>query len=231
MDNNITVTGICHQLLQWFDEHGRTFFWRERCDLYTLLMAEILLKKTSADAVNRFLPIFLDSYGDIESLYEAPELELKHVLAPLGLASQRAKQMKELANFLVQFNNSDIPRSKEELLKLPGVGEYTAGALLSFSLGIPEAIVDTNVARIIIRIWGIKPSRCEARRSPEVWDKAIQLVNTQPKQAARINWALLDLGAMICRPKNPKHNDCPLKESCVFYMADVALPENKPISF
>ena len=93
--------------------------------------------------------------------------------------------------------------------------------MLSFAFGKPEAIVDTNVARVIIRVFGVKPSRYEARRSPEVWDKAKQLVSPQPKQAARINWALLDLGSLICRPKNPSHHECPLKDYCIFCAVDM----------
>lgn len=204
------------ELLKWFKKNGRNFFWRVHSDPYTVLMAEILLKKTSAEAVNRFLPYFLESYGSIGKLYETPETELVHMLGPLGLSSQRAKQINGLARVLVQSYDSKIPCSRDELLKLPGIGEYTAGALLSFSFGRPEAIVDTNVARVIIRVWGVEPSRCEARRSPEVWDKARQLVNAQPKQAARINWALLDLGALICRPCRPKCDECPLNGNCAF---------------
>ena len=208
-------------LLGWFEKNGRTFVWREHPDPFTVLMAEILLKKTSAPAVNGFLPHFLERYSNMRKLHETPETELIHMLGPLGLSSQRGKQIKDLAMVLVQSYDSKIPCSREELLKLPGVGEYTAGALLSFAFGKPEAIVDTNVARVIIRVFGVKPSRYEARRSPEVWDKAKRLVSPQPKQAARINWALLDLGALICRPKNPSHHECPLKDYCIFCTVDM----------
>ncbi|HAZ31273.1 MAG TPA: hypothetical protein DCY61_01010 [Dehalococcoidia bacterium] len=207
---------IRQALLGWFEKNGRTFVWREHPDPFTVLMAEILLKKTSAEAVNRFLPYFLESYSSIAELYETPETELARMLGPLGLSSQRAKQMKGLARVLVQSYDSKIPCSRDELLKLPGIGEYTARALLSFSFGKPEAIVDTNVARVIMRVWGVKPSRCEARRSPEVWDKASQLVNARPKRAARINWALLDLGALICKPRRPKCDECPMNGNCTF---------------
>lgn len=203
-------------LLKWFKKNRRSFFWRVYNDPYTVLIAEILLKKTNAEAVNRFIPYFLERYGSIVEIYDAPEAELARMLAPLGLSSQRAKQMKGLAAFLVQSYDGEIPYRRDELLKLPGIGEYTAGALLSFSFGKPEAMVDTNVARVMIRIWGIKPSRCEARRSPEVWDKARQLINTQHKRAAKINWALLDLGALICKSRQPKCGECPLNSICAY---------------
>ena len=212
---------IRQALLGWFEKNGRSFMWREHPDPFTILMAEILLKKTSASAVNGFLPHFLERYSNMRKLYETPETELIHMLGPLGLSSQRGKQIKDLAMVLIQSYDSKIPCSREELLKLPGIGEYTAGALLSFAFGKPEAIVDTNATRVIIRVFGVKPSKYEARRSPEVWDKAKRLVSPQPEQAARINWALLDLGALICRPKNPSHHECPLKDYCIFCTVDM----------
>lgn len=139
-------------LLKWFKKNRRSFFWRVHNDPYTVIIAEILLKKTSAEAVNRFIPYFLERYGSIVEIYDTPEAELARMLAPLGLSSQRAKQMKELAAFLVQSYDGEIPCSRDELLKLPGIGEYTAGALLSVSFGKPEAIVDTNVARVMMRV-------------------------------------------------------------------------------
>ena len=207
---------IRKELLKWFNRNGRNYFWRVHNDPYTILMAELLLKKTSAKAVNRFLPHFLENYGSIRELNKAPETELVRILGPLGLSSQRARQINRLARELVLSYDSKIPYSRDDLLKLPGIGEYTAGALLSFSFGRPEAIVDTNVARVLIRIWGIKPSRCEPRRSPEVWDKAKQLIDSQPNQAARINWALLDFGALICKSRLPICDECPLMGICVF---------------
>jgi len=208
-------------LLNWYRKNGRRFFWRIHRDPYTILIAEILLKKTGAETVNRFIPYFLECYKSVAEINEALEAELAHVLAPLGLSCQRAKQMKELASSLVQSYDCHIPCDKNELLKLPGIGTYTAGALLSFSFGRTEPIVDTNVARVITRVYELKPSRYEARRSPEVWEKATELVSAQPEKAARINWSLLDLGALVCRPKNPKHGDCPLKEYCIFHVTNI----------
>ncbi len=211
---------MIQHLLKWYEINGRTFFWRVHTDPYTVLMAELLLKRTSAKAVNRFLPYFLESYGSIRELYETSETELVRILGPLGLSLQRARQLNRLARELVLSYDSKIPCDRDNLLELPGIGEYTAGALLSFSFSRPEAIVDTNVARIIIRVWRMKPSRCEARRSPEIWEKARQLIKSQPKQAARINWALLDFGAIICKLRRPKCDECPLNGICAFFTCE-----------
>ena len=216
-----TFKEIRTALLSWYEKNGRTFLWRKNPDSYVVLTAEILLKKTAAGAVDRFLPVFLEHYPNIHALHEGSRSDLQELLAPLGLSKQRAVQLKSLAKVLVESYSEAIPCNKEELLKLPGIGDYTAGAVLCFACDKPEAIVDTNVARVVTRAYGLKPSRYEARRSPEVWEKAKKLVSGQPEQAARINWSLLDLGALVCRPKHPKHNNCPLKEYCIFRTTDI----------
>jgi len=209
-------TNLSNKLIVWFDRNGRSFIWRERREPFVVLIAEILLKKTSANVVNQFLPRFLDRYSDVHTLNNSKFEELEEALAPLGLSAQRGKQLKSLAQALVQSYGGIIPNERDKLLQLPGIGEYTAGAVLSFAYGKPEAIVDTNVARIIIRFYGIEPSRAEARRSPEVWERARRLVSQDSECSQRINWALLDLGALICRPRRPKCDECPLNCNCAF---------------
>ena len=204
-------------LLRWFGKNERTFYWRTHSDPYTVLIAEILLKKTTANAADRLLPVFLGRYPDIRVLHKGSITELQELLTPLGLSKQRAIQLKSLAKILVESHGGEIPCAKEELLKLPGVGDYTAGAILSFAYGMTEAIVDTNIARLVIRLFGIKPSRCEARRSPEVWEKSRELVGQNGAASKRVNWALLDLAAIICKSQNPLHSQCPVKNWCVFY--------------
>lgn len=116
----------------------------------------------------------------------------------------------------MQLYGGIIPNERDKLLQLPGIGEYTASAVLSFAYGKPEAIVDANVARIIIRFYGIEPSRYEARRSPEFWEQAWRLVSQDSKRSHKINWALLDLGALICKSRKPKCDECPLNSNCAF---------------
>jgi len=203
-------------LLQWFEGNRRNFFWRTCSDPYIILITEILLKKTTAVVVNRFLPGFLERYPNVRALHKGSTSGLQELLAPLGLSKQRTTQLKSLAKVLVESYGDEVPCHKEELLKLPGVGDYTASAVLSFAYDIPEAIVDTNVARLIIRIFGIEPSHYEPRRSPEIWKKASELVGQDSSKCKFVNWALLDLAAIICKPRNPLHTECPLKVWCNF---------------
>jgi len=212
----IITKDIKTALLAWYERNGRSFAWRRNPKPYIVLIAEILLKKTTARVVDRFFPVFLEHYPDIYALHEETNSDLQKVLSPLGLSGQRTMQLKNLANVLVESFSGKIPCSKEELLKLPGIGDYTAGAFLSFACGVPEAIVDTNIARLITRMFGIKPSHYEARRSPEIWEKARELVGQDGAASERVNWALLDLAAIICKSQKPLHSKCPVKKWCIY---------------
>lgn len=205
------------KLLKWFDQNGRTFYWREHNDPFTILVSEIFLKKTTAQVVNKYLPEFIRLYPDIDKINRTDKETLIKFLLPLGLSKQRGQQIKELAKVIHDEYNGVLPNRKEKLLRIPGIGEYIAGALLSFAFHKPEPIVDTNVARIIVRVCGIQPSRCEARRSPEIWQVAREWIGKKGQESKIINWSLLDIGALACKAKNPIHDNCPLKRICSYY--------------
>ena len=204
------------ELLKWFVENGRSFSWRKSTTPYVVLVTEILLKKTTAGAVERFLPEFLAQFPDPFSLTECSVEELRDFLAPLGLSMQRAIQLKSLAGELIRNYGGQVPSQLSELLELSGGGPYSASAVRCYAFGQIEAPVDTNVARIIVRFHGISPSRYESRKSPEVWELAREFVGQDTKTVREINWALLDLGAQICTARKPKCSMCPLIGRCRF---------------
>ena len=204
------------ELLHWFAAHGRSFSWRQHRTPFGVLIAEILLKRTTANAVERFLPEFLTRYPDPFSISETSIEELRAFLTPLGLSMQRAVQIRNLAGSLVRDHKGRVPSELKRLLELPGVGPYIASAVLCYAFGEIVAPVDTNVARIIVRFHGIRPSRHEARRSPEVWDLATELVGRNETTIREINWALLDLGAQVCTAREPNCSACPLMGECCF---------------
>lgn len=212
-----TGSEIRSRLIVWFSENGRTFIWRHDPAPFTVLIAELLLRKTRPPAVNVFIGGFLTRFPDASALAAADLLELAALLQPLGLARQRAYQMKRLGEALTALPGRDIPKTRDGLLALPGVGPYTAAAVLCFAHGRAEPLVDTNVARIIVRIYGIaRPSRFEARRSPEIWERAGDLIGNDDRNARSVNWALLDLGAAVCRTRNPTCIRCPLGDLCTY---------------
>ena len=204
------------ELLNWFSEHGRVFSWRKSSSPFVVLVAEMLLKKTTASVVERFIPGFLARYPDPLTITKSTIEELKDSLAPIGLSMQRAVQIKNLAEIIVREHNGNVPSELAQLLELPGVGPYIGSAVRCYAFSRIEAPVDTNVARILVRFHGISPSRYEARRSPEVWELASELVGEDIETVREINWALLDLGAQVCTARRPKCSRCPLASGCHF---------------
>lgn len=214
------AASVRSRLLRWFTANGRSFHWRRVTSPYVVLISEVLLKKTTAPVVDRFLPSFLEKYPDIESLSSVRVGDLRRFLKPLGLSKQRADQLRSLAAAIVAAPGSCIPCSQDELLGLPGVGPYTANSVLCVSFAQPAPVVDTNVARIVLRVFGITATRYEPRRCPLIWQIATALAGTRAAAARRTNWALLDLGATLCLAGTPKCGHCPLSKDCSFAQAE-----------
>ncbi len=199
-------------LLRWRKAAGRTFWWRGERNPYRIALVEILLRQTRATAtVERDIAQFVSKYHSPDLLAQAPPTTLIRNLEPFGLHRQRAKQLQALGKHLSQRENR-VPRSEKELLKLPGIGPYAASAIRCFSFGACEPVVDVNVARIIQRVFGIRIVRGEPRRNKEIWRIARQIV--QKRYPREINWGLLDLGALVCTPRSPKCEICPLNCVC-----------------
>lgn len=212
----VRLTSPQEELLGWYATQGRSFSWRQDSTPFAVLIAEVLLKKTTASAVERFIPDFLMRYPDPSSIVGSTICELKSLLKPLGLSNQRAIQIWNLAEALILRHSGQVPSKLRDLLNLPGVGPYIASAVRCYAFSSIEAPVDTNVARVVVRFNGLVPSRHEARRSPEVWDSARGFVGKDTKTVREMNWALLDLGARICTPRHPKCSRCPLSSWCKF---------------
>lgn len=198
-------------LLGWWGVNKRDFPWRRWHDPYRLLVVEILLRQTRADTVSEFLPGFLASYPDAASLVGAAEQDLAERLQPLGLFRQRARQLRDLAAALLDRDLAG--KSASEFKDLPGVGPYSA-AVVAAAIGTSAAAVDTNVARVICRVFAVKPSHAEARKSTNVWATAERLVSAGGGRAA-VTWAVLDLAASTCTVRRPRCGECPLRQVCV----------------
>ncbi len=203
-------------LLKWYEKNGRSFPWREKRDSYQILIAEIMLQRTKA---NQVLPVYLDfirEFPTIESLKTATVRKIKRHFARLGLL-WRANRVKQMAEDIVKRFNGRIPSDRDQLLAIPSVGDYIADAVLAFAYGKDVAVVDSNVCRVIGRVFGIDWKK-EARRRPvfrEIPDKLL------PKGKAReFNWAIIDLASLVCLPWNPKCLKCPLCTICKFAAAE-----------
>ena len=215
------------RLLAWFAKHGRDLPWRRTRNPYHVTVSEFMLQQTQVSRVLEYYPRFLERFPTVEHLAAARPQAVMEQWDGLGYYA-RARNLHALAREVVRDHDGTTPREPEELIKLPGVGRYTAGAVASFAYERPVAAVDTNVARVIRRYFfgsrepgagsrkGRAPngSRRTAPGSREVWQLAEALVPRNGKRAWSFNQALMELGALICVARKPRCGECPVRRGC-----------------
>ena len=206
----VKIKWFRHHLSIWGTQNLRDFPWRQTCDSYAILVAEFLLQKTDAFTVLPIYEIFLSRYPMLDKLVKANIEELGELLKPLGLYF-RAKRLYQCACIILEQYGGKIPDSEKQLLELPGIGKYTTRAICSQAFSQPLAVLDTNVARILERFFGLQGERVKSR-CKILWGAAEIIAPN--KEVGKWNLTLLDFGAMVCRAKNPLCNDCPLSAKC-----------------
>lgn len=199
-------------LLAWGRAHQRQYPWRADRDPYRVLLAEILLHRTRADQVEPVYLSVLEKYPDLQSLASADTEELSALLYPLGLR-WRIPLLLEALSIVLKEYRGEIPRDRSALEQLPGVGPYIAGAIRCFAFGEADPLLDTNTIRIAGRVHGIRVTDA-SRRSTRFSELIRQMLD--PAHPRESNYALLDLGALICRPVTPRCADCPLRPHCAY---------------
>lgn len=186
----------------WGRKHARHFPWRDAA-AYEVAVAEVLLQKTRGEAVEPYWRRVITRYPDYEHLARARASTLTRLVAPLGLGEQRAARLIGMARSVVR----DEP--------LTGLGPYgRAVVALTDGQRVDEAPVDGNVARVLSRVTGWSWERGESRKKPELRALALDLVSGQPRRGLATMYALVDLGALICTPRNPRCPECPLASLC-----------------
>jgi len=201
---------VAEALVDWGAANYREFSWRRSEAPYGYLVAEMLLKRTTATAVARVYDNFMDKYPTFAHLARAPLDALERDLFPLGLHRQRSRDMLRLTEAI---NELPSVATLPDLLKLPGLGSYSARALLSFAYGQPAAIVDSNVERVLRRVFS--ESLPERLGTVAIQELAEAIV---PRDRHReFNYAILDLGALVCRPVHQKCGFCPVARYCDWY--------------
>lgn len=190
-------------LLSWFAEHARSFPWRQTRDPYRVLTAEMLLQQTDADSV---LPVYEElilRYPTPAELANADKPELEALIAPLGLR-YRAERLQASAAALA----AGVPPEEKALMKLKGVGRYIARAVLCFAYGAQVGILDSNVIRLLDRVFSIRSEKARPHTDPAMWKLVDMMV--PEGEARQFNLALLDLAALVCRSAKPRCEICPL---------------------
>lgn len=201
-----------NRLLEWWRENQRDFPWRNTRNIYQILIAEILLHRTRAEQVVPVYNRFLDRFPSIENIAEASQSEIEEILHPLGL-HWRARLLHRMARTICEKNGCKIPSNKERLKSLPGISHYIASAIRCFALGCPEIMLDTNTVRIAGRFFGVEVTD-SSRRSKKFRKFLESLLDKEHPQ--EFNFAMIDLGALVCRSSDPHCGRCPVKDMCEY---------------
>jgi A/G-specific adenine glycosylase len=190
-------------LLTWYRRHARSLPWRETRDPYRVLVSEFMLQQTQVSRVEEYYPRFLSRYPTIEKLARARAKSVRETWEGLGYYA-RAANLHQLARQVVADHDGQVPGDTETLRALPGVGRYTAGAIACFAFEKREAAVDTNVNRVIARVFGAK----------DVWTTVQRILPRRGRAVWDFNQGLMDLGARICVARKPRCPDCPVRTAC-----------------
>lgn len=206
------IAAMREALLSWGAEHHRVYPWRHTRDPYSILIAEILLHRTRADQVRPIYLEFLATFPDLSALSSATPEQVREIMRPLGLR-WRTDLLLHMVREIDEMYRGRIPLERGQLMALPGVGDYITSALLTFSDTSPEPIMDTNTVRVIGRVFGLKLND-SARRKRQFREIMARIVaGEKPRE---ISFAMIDLAALICLPRNPLCDRCPLLSMCDF---------------
>jgi A/G-specific adenine glycosylase len=205
------------RLLGWYKEHGRDLPWRKTSDPYKILVSEVMLQQTQVDRVIPKYHEFLERYPSFEALAEAPPGQVKKTWYPLGY-NIRPLRLHSIACETVARYGGELPNDHDELLSFKGIGRYTAGAIRSFAFNEDAPILDTNVMRVLHRVFvGAGNPRNQKNL---LWELSEALI---PKgRGYDFNQALMDFGATVCTARDPYCLLCPMKDFCRTYPFDGA---------
>ena len=202
------------KLENWFQRQKRILPWRDQPTVYRVWISEIMLQQTQVITVIPYFERFIARFPTVEELAAAPEEDVLKMWAGLGYYS-RARNIHRAAKQVVQ--KGKFPENREEWLDIPGVGEYTAGAILSIAGNLPEPILDGNVERVLSRVRRVDRKDGDSVFKQNLWKLSeawIGAAYEKKIQASVFNQALMELGAMVCIPKSPHCLRCPLQEEC-----------------
>lgn len=208
-----TIRLMQSNLLTWYHFYGRHFPWRNKsCNNYEKIIAEILLQRTRAETIACFYSEFLSEYPYWRKLARANIDDLERFLRPVGLWRRRAKSILELSREMTK-RNGRFPINRQEIERMPGIGQYLANAILLLCHGEPEPLLDSNMARVLERVFGPR-KLADIRYDPYLQELARNVVTCI--DSVNMNFALIDFSALVCTLRNPNHAQCPLSSYCKF---------------
>jgi A/G-specific adenine glycosylase len=198
-------------LLAWYRANGRDLPWRRTTDPYHILVSEVMLQQTQVDRVVPKYHEWIDKYPSLAELAGAPVDDVAETWRPLGY-NIRPRRLHAIARESVARFGGQLPSDEATLLSFNGIGAYTAGAIRSFAFRERAAILDTNVARVLFRVFVGRGNPKVHAMKRQLW--AISEALVPRKDVFDFNQGIMDLGAMVCTPKNPKCHLCPMRRGC-----------------
>lgn len=198
------------KLLKWYFDNHRDLPWRQDHDPYKIWLSEIMLQQTQVKTVIQYFKNFIKAYPNVTAMANADEQDVLKLWEGLGYYS-RARRLIPCAKMVVEEFDGIFPTNKKDMLKLPGVGSYTAGAILSIAYNVKEPAVDGNVMRVYSRLFDMEDD-ISLPKTKTVFENKVMA--TLPEDRRHFNQALMELGATICTPKQSKCDVCPIAASC-----------------
>lgn len=199
------------RLLRWYDRHGRTLPWRDTPDPYHILVSEVMLQQTQVDRVLPKYDEWLGKYPSLTALADTPVEDVVKTWYPLGY-NIRPRRLHAIARESVERFGGALPSDADTLRSFKGIGPYTAGAIMSFAFGKRAAILDTNVARVLLRVFVGPGDPKQHRLKKHLW--AVSEAVVPMKRVFDFNQAIMDLGAMVCVARKPQCPACPMAGMC-----------------
>lgn len=221
------IRRLRRSLLSWFDQNKRDLPWRGVSDPYRIWLSEIMLQQTQVERVIPYYERFVEHFPRVEDLAEADLDEVLALWAGLGYYS-RARNLHAAAQMIAGEFNRRFPRAPEQVRSLPGVGEYTRGAVCSIAFGEPLPALDANARRVLARVFGIRGNI--RKGDPKLEVEVIGETAVDPHHPGEYNQALMELGAVVCTARTPSCGDCPLSDICRAAELDIAeqIPPPRP---
>lgn len=205
---------IQHRLLAWYQANARQLPWRATRDPYAIWISEIMLQQTQVATALRYYSKFLAAFPTVRALAAAREQKVLRLWEGLGYY-RRAHQLHAAAKIIVAQHDSRFPDDLETLRRLPGIGRYTAGAILSIAFDIPAPILEANTIRLLCRLLALRADPTSNPAQKILWKTAEELL--PPREVGHFNQALMELGSLICSPRDPQCGQCPLQQLCPTY--------------
>ncbi len=205
------MSGFSSRLLEWYRQNRRELPWRGHPDPYAVWVSEIMLQQTRVETVIPYFESWIKRFPTIKDLAEASEQEVLKSWEGLGYYS-RARNFHNAARLVQEQFSGVLPRDREQLLSLPGIGLYTAGAIASIAFGMDEATLDGNIRRVFSRIFDVQAPLGSTAAESQFWTLARKVL--PHGHAGDFNQALMELGATVCLPKKPHCDRCPVSRQC-----------------